>query len=256
MQGRRDPGSNLTRRSRRGLKWGWDAGPGPKGEPEGIGGKGRGRGGGEEGGRCRPARLLLAGRSIFWQEARGGWRGVERGGGGGDLGPGGGEGMRDQLITGGGVITGQEAGITGGGVGVTRGGVGIGGGGKGGHGNNPSDLKLAGTGADDVARLAAVGAETTVVPAAAFFGGKATMSTSSTVDVHGGRGGMVRAWLARGGGQNGLGKERKAGRGGGVGTRLSGGRLILLDGDGCRDVGLKLGGEVAAGGKLEPNNLF
>ena len=43
---------------------------------------------------------------------------------------------------------------------------------------------------------------------------------------------------------------------GGAGTRLSGGRLILFDGDGCRDVGLEIGGEVAAGSKLEPNNLF
>ena len=51
----------------------------------------------------------------------------------------------------------------------------------GGHGNNPTNTKLAGTGADDVSRLAAIGAEATVVSAAAFFEGKVPIRIPGTV---------------------------------------------------------------------------
>ena len=62
VQGRRDPRSNLIRRSRRGLKWGWDAGLGPEGELEGTSGKGRGREGGKKGGgAAQPSSYWLGG---------------------------------------------------------------------------------------------------------------------------------------------------------------------------------------------------
>ena len=105
-------------------------------------------------------------------------------------------------------------------------------------------------------RLAAIGAETPVVPAAAFFGGKGTICTPGTVDIHGGGGRRVGPGLTRGTWLNGFGNARRARRGGGMGTGVSGGRLILLNGDGSREVSLKRKGEGASGSELKPYNLL
>ena len=155
--------------------------------------------------------------------------------GGRDLGPRGGEGLGEELITGGGVVTGLGLGV----LGRDR--------------KNTPDLEFPGAGADDVSRLAAVGAEASVVPAATFVEGKGTFDSPGAIHLHGG---IVGAGLAGRRGQDCLGNEGEAGRGRGLGTGLSGGRLVMLNGDGSREVSLKSIGDGTSGSQLKPYNLF
>ena len=112
--------------------------------------------------------------------------------GGRDLGPRGGEGLGYELITGGGCITGQGAGVTGERV-VT----GLGLGERGRDWKNTPNLEFSWAGADDVSRLAAVGAEASVVPAATFVRCKGAFDSPSTIYLHGG---IVGTGVAGGGG--------------------------------------------------------
>ena len=100
-------------------------------------------------------------------------------------------------------------------------------------------LKASGAGGDNVAWLAAVGAEVGISPAATFFMGEVATGPTHTVQLHGNRG------LGRG-----EGKAGGWGRGGwrtigltGLGWLLAAGEvgrgLVLLDGDGGCDVVLE-----------------
>ena len=220
------------------------AGPELKGEREEQGDKGwdRGRGWGE--GRYRPARPLLAGRGVFW-ERRGGVgtvSGGSRQGGGGKRGPG-------PWI---GTLERGGRGESGGGKGIT-GWVMITGRGLEGAARLPN-AGGAGTGGQNVAELPTVGAEASVRPTTALLVGKGAAETPGTIHIHGGGLGRSRGWLERRGAGGGRGKGPRRG-GWRLIARKGCGSVVLLHGDGCRNVSLEGKGDGTPGCHFETNSF-
>lgn len=106
-----------------------------------------------------------------------------------------------------------------------------------------SDPSSAGTGDEGVARLSAVCAEASIRPTAALLHGERAMTTASAIHFHGDRMGGIGVRLAgRGRGQSrefGGKKGETGGLRGWLGARKGCSRLILFDGDGCCQVGMK-----------------
>ena len=122
-------------------------------------------------------------------------------------------------------------------------------------------LVSVGTGDDGVAWLAAVCAKPGIKPTTAFFLGECAAEPSGGVYVHGG-GGRGGEGLTRGRGVGGsgldVGLKLRSGRGGVV-ARASGGvggGLILLHGDGRRNIRLKIRGGEATTGKFKSDDFF
>ena len=110
-----------------------------------------------------------------------------------------------------------------------------------------------GAGGQSMTSLATICAETSVRAASTLLHCKCTLVTPGTIQIHG-LGTTRRGVVARRGRQReGTGGEvaRRWLRGG-LGAGVGCGSLVLLDGDGCRKVGVKGRGERAASGKLKP----
>ena len=108
-----------------------------------------------------------------------------------------------------------------------------------------------------MARLATIGAETSVGATTTLLHGKCTLETPSTVHIHG-LGATKRGLVARRGGRKGWGTWREARRrlGWRLGARAGSRSLVLLDRDGNCHVSMEGRGEGATSGKLKPNRLL
>ena len=120
------------------------------------------------------------------------------------------------------------------------------------------DVGSAGTGGDGMICPPAVRTATPLSPATAFLGGKSTLGTSGTVQIHGGETGGAGGRGTRGGvcQREEFGNERRTWLRGGLRSEQCGGRLILLHHNSRREVSLKSGGERTPGCEFKPNIFF
>ena len=116
----------------------------------------------------------------------------------------------------------------------------------------------AGTSGNGMICPPAVCTETPLSPATAFLGGKSTLGTPGTVQIHGGGTGGAGGRGTRGGvcQREEFGNGRRTWLRGGLRAGRCGGRLILLHRNSRCEVSLKSGGERTPGCEFKPDMFF